>query len=99
MDKHPDKGKKDMECYRAACSNSPATWYNHSTRMFYCVDCAGLINNHNKRDAFRMFGHELCTNTEPEDDKEECFVCGKKTITHHSDHSTCESCGSEVSYE
>jgi hypothetical protein len=37
--------------------------------------------------------------SDDDDDKEECFVCGKKTITYHNDHSTCESCGSEVSYE
>jgi hypothetical protein len=61
MEKHPDKGKYGLECYRAACSNSPATWYNHSTRMYYCQECAGLLNRMNYRDALDMFGHCLCT--------------------------------------
>ncbi len=34
------------ECARTACRNSPATEFNHSTRMMYCESCAHLIQDY-----------------------------------------------------
>ena len=60
------KGDLNGKCNITRCeTNRPATWYNHSTRMHYCPECAIRLNedSHNKRDAQRMFGHTLCTIT------------------------------------
>ncbi len=57
-----DKGTFRGTCNRTACQRSnSANYYNHSTRMFYCEECANLINLHNAKDSMQMFGHELCT--------------------------------------
>jgi hypothetical protein len=56
-----EKGDLGAECNRTVCSNSSATYYNHSTQKHYCKSCAMLINLHNKADAHRMYGHDLCT--------------------------------------
>lgn len=55
------KGDLGGECYRTACSNKGANYYNHSTRKHYCKPCALLINDANRIDAMRLYGHELCT--------------------------------------
>jgi len=60
------KGEYYQECNRTVCTNRPAIYYNHSTQMFYCVACAMLINQVNKSDALRLFGHDLCTLHKPE---------------------------------
>ena len=54
------KGDFLGECNRTACSASPATYFNYSTRKFYCDCCALLINQANHADAIRAYGHELC---------------------------------------
>ncbi len=36
----PLKGQKLGECQRTACRNPHATWYNFSTRNYYCAPCA-----------------------------------------------------------
>lgn len=45
------KGDKFNECNRKSCSTQEATWYNKSTRKFYCKKCAFEIMedpyNHN----------------------------------------------------
>lgn len=59
-----DKGDFEGTCNITACSTGlPATWYNHSTRKYYCESCASRLNvdEFNRRDAQRMFGHDLCT--------------------------------------
>ena len=58
-----EKGDLGGECYRNACKNSNARWFNHSTQMHYCSQCADNLNNdeYNKRDAMRLYGHDLCT--------------------------------------
>lgn len=61
-----DKGTFNGECNRTACPNHGAVWFNHSTRAFYCIDCAALLNYANKVDAHRLFGHDLCTQQFPE---------------------------------
>jgi hypothetical protein len=39
-----DKGQKDGRCNRTACgSEEGVTYFNNSTRMFYCRKCAFQI--------------------------------------------------------
>lgn len=61
MENKSDKGEFGGSCNRFACQKPHAVWYNHSTRMYYCTMCARMINEANRTDAQRMFGHELCT--------------------------------------
>ena len=59
-----DKGELNGKCNITSCQKpNSATWYNHSTRKYYCPSCARRLNTDefNKRDAVRMFGHDLCT--------------------------------------
>lgn len=35
------------DCYRSACRQPNATWYNSSTREWYCRSCALKINEFN----------------------------------------------------
>lgn len=62
----PGKGEHNGSCNRTACQAPGANYYNHSTRKYYCEPCAILINNANRQDAMRMFGHDLCTLKQPE---------------------------------
>lgn len=55
------KGEHNQECNRTVCKNENAQFYNHSTRKYYCAACAILINDANRNDAMRMFGHDICT--------------------------------------
>lgn len=60
------KGDYLQECYRTVCDKKPAQYFNHSTEKYYCKACAMLINDANREDAKRLFGHDLCTlKTEP----------------------------------
>lgn len=34
-------------CARFACNGTDATWFNSSTRLWYCTSCARKINEHN----------------------------------------------------
>jgi hypothetical protein len=63
------KGLFNGNCNRTACQKPEATWYNHSTQAYYCAECANLINFHNRLDAMRLFGHDLCTEGENKEDK------------------------------
>lgn len=55
------KGEKNGNCNREACQKPGAIYYNHSTRKYYCEDCAMILNDANRVDAMKMFGHDLCT--------------------------------------
>lgn len=58
------KGTRGGNCNITSCQKpNSAFWFNHSTRKYYCESCAKRLNNDefNKRDAMRMFGHDLCT--------------------------------------
>ena len=55
------KGQYNAECNRTACNNQEAIYYNHSTREHYCHSCAMEINYWNRKDSIEMFGHDLCT--------------------------------------
>lgn len=62
------KGDYNQECNITSCQKpNSATWYNHSTRKYYCESCAERLNNDefNKRDAMRLYGHDLCTEEKP----------------------------------
>lgn len=60
------KGEYKGICNITRCDNENAEWYNHGTRKYYCKSCAIRLNNDefNKRDAQRLFGHDLCTEGE-----------------------------------
>ena len=50
-------------CNITACKTTkPAIYYNYSTCKYYCEECAERLNNDefNKRDAMRIWGHDLC---------------------------------------
>lgn len=61
MSMEQKKGKKDGDCNRTQCQKPGATWFNHSTRKYYCVDCAYMLNKVNKDWAVDAYGHDLCT--------------------------------------
>jgi hypothetical protein len=65
------KGEYNQECNRTACNNSEAVYYNYSTLKYYCPHCAFLINEANRKDAMKMFGHELCLPIRHEQDRPE----------------------------
>ena len=54
------RGLYEGLCNRMACLQPGATWYNHSTRKYYCWRCATLINFANP-EAVREYGTQLCT--------------------------------------
>lgn len=58
-----DKGEFEGHCNRSACLKPGATWYNHSTRKYYCGSCAHDLNydSFNRREAMITYGHLLCT--------------------------------------
>jgi hypothetical protein len=45
-----NKGIFGKNCNREACQKSGATWWNTSTRLWYCTECAYLINEANLDD-------------------------------------------------
>lgn len=53
----PDKGRKGGSCNRVDCQRPGATWFNSSTRAWYCPECAKKINYWSMRDD----GVVLCT--------------------------------------
>jgi len=58
------KGTINSECNRTACKVSPAQYYNYSTKKYYCGTCASMINNFNRIDSEKLYGHDLCIKTE-----------------------------------
>jgi hypothetical protein len=56
---HPPaaKGDRGGACYRGACSNQNAEWYNVSTRRWYCDRCARVINTY--------AGADICQRPDP----------------------------------
>ena len=35
----PDKGMEGGSCNRTLCQDTPADWYNHGSRSWYCKNC------------------------------------------------------------
>ena len=59
-----DKGEFEGSCNITRCQRpNSATWFNHSTRKYYCRSCAHDLNydSFNRREALEMWGHLLCT--------------------------------------
>ena len=59
-----DKGEFGGSCNITHCQRpNSATWYNHSTRKYYCRSCAHTLNydQFNRKDALEVWGHLLCT--------------------------------------
>ena len=59
-----DKGEFGGSCNITRCQRpNSATWYNHSTRKYYCRPCAHTLNydQFNRKDALEVWGHLLCT--------------------------------------
>lgn len=54
-------------CNRKACRAPSAEWYNHSTMKYYCHVCAHTLNELNREDSQRLFGHGICTHGEKND--------------------------------
>lgn len=50
------KGKQGGNCNVTACQKPGATWWNTSTRAYYCAHCASEINGWSKHDE----GYEIC---------------------------------------
>lgn len=43
-----DKGKEGGSCNRTLCQASPAVWFNHGSRSWYCSDCRVDIESANR---------------------------------------------------
>lgn len=71
-----NKGKRGRSCNRTICQKPHAYFYNHSTRLYYCQDCAMLLNEDNRWDARKLFGHDLCTITDDDREKLRDIVIG-----------------------
>ncbi|MDO8414843.1 MAG: hypothetical protein Q7S87_01380 [Agitococcus sp.] len=54
------KGKQDGNCNVTACQKPGATWWNTSTRAYYCANCASEINRWSKHDE----GFDICYSSE-----------------------------------
>lgn len=55
VENRPDKGKLNGACNRTDCQRPGATWFNTSTRAYYCEGCAREITNFTKRaDGFHI---------------------------------------------
>ncbi len=57
----PEKGDRGGTCNRTICENENAQWFNHSTRAWYCEDCARTLNEFRPEEAEAFYGHNLCT--------------------------------------
>jgi len=58
------KGKLNGICNLSSCTSGKiANWYNHGSYAYYCESCAKRLNSdpYNQKDAYRLFGHDLCT--------------------------------------
>lgn len=69
------KGEYKGLCNRTACQSPvDVEYYNYSTKQYYCPVCAFLINDANRKDALKMFGHELCLPIRREADRPELKI-------------------------
>lgn len=58
-----NKGQYLGHCNRSKCLKPGASWYNNSTRLYYCFACALELNSDsvNRQEAQRLYGHPLLT--------------------------------------
>jgi hypothetical protein len=78
------KGDFNDICNRTACNNPRAIFYNHSTKKYYCVGCAHMINERNRTNAILLYGHDLCTLVK--DDKVNVFKMINESIVSRLDN-------------
>ena len=60
---NPDKGHRNGSCNVTACQGPGATFFNQSTRAWYCPKCASEINDFKptQEDSMKLYGRpELC---------------------------------------
>jgi hypothetical protein len=50
-----DKGEENGSCNRTRCQDTPALWYNHGSRHWYCASCRRDI----QFDSFNLNDWEL----------------------------------------
>ena len=56
----PDKGLKNGSCNVTACQKPGATFFNKSTKKYYCCDCAREINwPGGRQETFELYGTYL----------------------------------------
>jgi hypothetical protein len=60
-----NKGDYRGTCFRSACSNVGAFFFNQSTQKYYCRGCAEVINRMNHEDSMQLYGSELCLDRTP----------------------------------
>jgi hypothetical protein len=60
--RHPDAGEWGKLCYRTACQQPYAFYFNKGSRKHYCQECADIIDREN------MGGNKLHTLVEREGD-------------------------------
>lgn len=54
-----DKGKEGGSCNRKFCQSSPAIWFNHGSRSWYCADCRRTLERINAQDWEANFRPEV----------------------------------------
>jgi hypothetical protein len=60
----PTRNNRGGRCFRASCRAPGATWFNKSSRAYYCQSCARKINDANP-DARSLYGAPLCEEVAP----------------------------------
>lgn len=50
-----DKGQEGGSCNRTRCQASPAVWFNHGARSWYCADCRKELERANQADWDKNF--------------------------------------------
>ena len=92
--RHLDHGT-ERRCARVSCRNSGASFYNWSTRQYYCITCAAQINSQPGQKG-------LCVNTEVLDvplgkpfsfGGKVCPKCGSSDTVDSSQGIDCNDCG------
>jgi hypothetical protein len=70
------KGKRGGNCNVTDCQKPGATWWNTSTRAYYCQHCAMEINRWSNHDE----GFSICYTSEAE------AIAQKAMFTYSNDH-------------
>ena len=65
------RGVVNGVCNRTTCaSEDNIVFFNHSTRKYYCVSCAMTLNDVNRKDAHKLYQHDLCLTDKDETPKQ-----------------------------
>jgi len=73
MDDWCDEEIEEFTCHRKVCDNPDPTYYNHSTREYYCGSCAMAIQEYENtmKEPFCIFTEFYVPNNSPFNDKME----------------------------